>query len=43
MNRFSTLFLVSEEDKKTINPFKVPPDHDIFALRDKEKHKKKEV
>jgi len=33
---------VSEEDKKTINPFKVPPDHDIFALRDKEKHKKKE-
>jgi len=28
--------------EEPVNPFKVPRDHDIFALRDKEKQKKKE-
>lgn len=28
--------------EEPVNPFKVPLDHDIFALRDKEKQKKKE-
>ena len=34
--------LTIEDDGKK-NPFKVPLDHDIFALRDKEKQKKKQV
>ena len=39
----SALSLLSqvEDDKKTQNPFKMPEDHDIFSLRDKEKQKKK--
>ena len=34
---------LSLEEEAKMNPFKVPLDHDIFALRDKEKQKKKHV
>ena len=37
----STKDMALEDDRKHANPFKVPLDHDIFALRDKEKQRKK--
>lgn len=38
----SALQVIDDEDPEN-NPFKVPPDQDIFMLRDKERQRKKEV
>ena len=32
-----------DDESSDGNPFKVPPDQDIFMLRDKERQRKKEV
>ena len=35
--------LYSDEFEAKGNPFKMPPDNDIFLLRDKERQRKKQV
>ena len=32
-----------EPNNPNVNPFKMPPDNDIFLLRDKERQRKKQV
>ena len=37
------IFYIADEYDPKVNPFKMPPDNDIFLLRDKERQKKKQV
>ncbi len=39
----NTLNILDEFDNCKGNPFKMPPDNDIFLLRDKERQRKKQV
>ena len=40
---FSNFYLFTDEIIPKGNPFKMPPDSDIFLLRDKERQRKKQV
>ena len=40
--KYFNFFCADESDVKG-NPFRMPPDNDIFLLRDKERQKKKQV
>ena len=39
---YNVVFIVDKPDPNA-NPFKMPPDDDIFLLRDKERQQKKQV